>query len=177
MKPSAACRGRVASISPAQRGFAVGQPIARADRGSLGQASLVVIVRSNTAGVPPPLRGRRWCGAGVPAARESSFGEIDAGSRASQQDEPPATRINFTRCRTLSVLIWASAMIRVLKGFAYTMRSEGTSTSRILKANASSYPFRSRPGIQAIVARRAEILRAGVLDAASLQVARASNTQ
>jgi hypothetical protein len=28
---------------------------------------------------------------------------------------------------TLSVLIWASAMIRVLKGLANTMRSEGTS--------------------------------------------------
>ena len=59
-------------------------------------------------------------------------------------------------------------MIRVLKGLANTIRSEGTSSPESRKANASSYWLRKPGGIQSIVA---EILRAGVIDAALLQVA------
>jgi hypothetical protein len=39
----------------------------------------------------------------------------------------PRNRSARIRASTLSVLIWASAMMRVLKGLANTMRSQGTS--------------------------------------------------
>jgi hypothetical protein len=39
----------------------------------------------------------------------------------------------------LSVLIWASAMMRVLKGLPSAMRSEGTSLSKISKSQCQFY--------------------------------------
>ena len=68
----------------------------------------------------------------------------------------PRNRSARIRASTLSVLIWASAMIRVLNGLASKIRSAITSSPESQKASASSYWLRRRHCIQAIVARTRE---------------------
>src|SRR4029077_9665442 len=84
----------------------------------------------------------------------------------------PRSRSARIRASTLSVLICASAMIRVLKGLANKMRSAGTFPSRISKSQCQFilaskttwHPAHRRTNVRKSSGR-------GVNDAASLQVA------